>query len=71
MMFGDFLINNKLISNQTSDVKQSETNNVIIQTIQTSNINNQELQDNIEQPARCLAQSGRLAANFSLSGCSS
>lgn len=27
-----------------------------------------ELQDSIEQPARCLAQSGRLAAKLSLSG---
>ena len=30
-----------------------------------------ELHDNIEQPARCLAQSGRFKANYSLPGCSS
>jgi len=34
MMFGDFLINNKLISNPISDVKQSEKNNVITQANQ-------------------------------------
>lgn len=32
---------------------------------------NHELHDNMEQPGRCRAQSGRLAAKVSLSGCSS
>lgn len=34
-------------------------------------IRDQELHDNIEQPARCFAHSGRFDANCSLSGCSS
>ena len=32
---------------------------------------NHELHDNMEQPGRCRAHSGRLAAKISLSGCSS